>query len=164
MNALSIKEPWVEQILRLFKPSEPDCPDFHVDEYRSWYKGYRGPVLLVSSLRLDDCAFERYEELGDREWAAGDKMQARRSSDAARIWPHPLGHARGLAVVRSAQEVTRKDWKGWAWRLGEIHRLEHPFPVKGRLGIYTVDLASVATPEALDEIEEWMRGLPVRAA
>lgn len=121
MKALSVRQPWASWIISGEKTIE----------WRSWRAKYRGELLICSSARPDDL----YHDLGI--WTR-EKM--------------PLGMALGIVTLVDVRAFTRDDVKGalfgdtddseimgFAWVL-ENPRPITPFPVKGKLNFFNVDL------------------------
>lgn len=151
MKALSIREPWLERILRGLKR----------EEFRSRQIGYRGPILLVSSRRLDDAPIEAWEDLGPDGAAVGRLLAHRRPRrvEALRRWPYELGHARGLVRITGCRRTTWRGQAVYGWRLADVHRIEHPFPATGQLGLFDVDLDAAAGIKPAREIAGWLASL-----
>ena len=116
MKALSVHQPWAALIAWGEKRIEA----------RSWFTGYRGPLLIVSTKNPKIC--------GGAEWRATPERL------------HLYGHALGIVNVQ-----TCRPWMGkldcdlamgasslWAWVLAGA-RLVKPFPVHGRQGLYDVN-------------------------
>lgn len=94
MRAISIKQPYVAQILGGVKR----------EEYRSWPTRHRGDLLIVSSAQ---------PQIGDL----------------------PCGQA--LAIVSVVD--CRRTETGYAWTLDNVRPII-PFPVRGQLGFYDVQV------------------------
>jgi hypothetical protein len=123
MYALSIKQPWLDLILDGKKTLE----------IRTWRTHYRGPLLLVSSKFIDRTA--RLSIYPDVRKAA--------LSDG-----HVLGHALGVCKLVNCRPMKTCDKKAAlcdfypgfiAWVLSDIKEIE-PFPVKGQLGLYEMEV------------------------
>lgn len=116
MKALSLKQPWANMVAEGLKTIET----------RTWSVSYRGPLLIVSSKKPDL------------------NMQT-----ALPISYHPLGHAIAIAELVECRPMTREDeaaakcaiyWHAYSWLLKDIRRIEKPFPVKGKLHLYEVEI------------------------
>lgn len=85
-------------------------------ETRKWHTRYRGDLLIVSSRRPAiapaGMALAVVRLVDCRPMTEAD-------ADAACIAPYP---------------------GAWAWVLGDLRLIENPFPVKGALGLYEVDV------------------------
>ncbi len=124
MKALSVKQPWAHLI----------CPGPKRIETRSWYTQYRGDLLICSSRNFDD-DFES-------AWA-GTSQQ--------RIWfGHIIeyGKAICIATLSGCRRMTHEDETlslcrcypaAYSWVLENIRPVE-PFSVKGKLGLFDVEL------------------------
>ncbi len=116
MKALSIRQPWASLVAAGHKTVE--C--------RSWKTKYRGPLLICSSK-------------GDFE--INDGLIA------------PGGMALGVVELVDVRQMTRADleqsflpsaWyedalSGYAWHMKKLYEIK-PFPIRGRLNIYNVDI------------------------
>ena len=107
MQALSIKQPWAQMIVKSLKTIET----------RTWKTSYRGKLLIVSSK-------EKYQD-------------------------YPCGYALAIADLTDCRKMTEEDeflaqckvYEGaYAWILTNIQPLTKAFKVKGRLGLYEVDV------------------------
>ena len=110
IKAVSIRQPWASMI----------AADSKTIETRSWYTGYRGELLICSS--------------------KGPICKA--------LSGLPYGKAVAVANLADCRPMTPSDEQaarcGWydgayAWVLEDIRAIE-PFDVKGRLGIFTVEV------------------------
>ena len=116
LRALSVKQPWASMIAGL-------CPGVEKTiETRTWATDYRGPLLIVSSLKPDQPTLH---------WPRGE---------------YPAGKALCIANLIACRAMTWRDaaaarcdlyYKAMAWVLTDIKQIE-PFPVRGRIGLYTV--------------------------
>ena len=113
MKALSIKQPHAE-LIRLGQKTI---------EIRSWQTAYRGDLLICSSAKQDD-SFE--------------------------ILPRSvlLGHALFIVELYDIKPMTKADEAAaccdyspglFAWHFRNIREIK-PFPVKGKLGIFELDI------------------------
>lgn len=120
MKALSVKQPWAELIASGRKTIE----------LRTWARGHRGELLIVSGLRFDARA-AAVDVDGPRGVAVCvvelvDVRAAHPSDSEAAYFPVPAD-ASGV----------------FAWVLANPRRLM-PRPVRGVLGLFNVDLARPA--------------------
>jgi len=115
MTALSIKAPWS----RMIRDGEKTI------EIRNWYTSYRGSLLICSS-------------------RTPDKRNLRDGED-----PGPLGMALCIADLVICRQATKDDevaaccvvWeRDYAFVLANIRPLAKPFPVKGKLGLFKVEV------------------------
>lgn len=98
MKAISIKQPWANQIIFGNKKIE----------YRSWPTKYRGDVLICSS----------------------------KKSEPGACASALIGHAIGIVEI---VDCTGNHEDGFEWHL-ETPRPITPFPVKGKLSFFEVEL------------------------
>lgn len=124
MKALSIKQPWANMIAGGKK----------VIETRKWSTKYRGPLLIVASLKPDLTALPETTD---------PKLNAKVVKEHG-----PYGCAIATAYLAGCRRMMREDeyparcklYRGaFAWDLVNIQRIK-PFPVKGRLGLYEVEM------------------------
>lgn len=118
MKALSIRQPHASRIATGGKTIET----------RSWATPYRGPLLICSCKTMD----------------ANDKAALRPGES-----PGPLGQALAVANLVDCRPFAPSDREAaqcncpegyFSWVLEDIQPLAKPFPVKGQLGIFNVDL------------------------
>ena len=114
MKAISIKQPWASMIISGRKTIE----------LRTWDTNYRGPLLICASK--------------SGNWRDGlPRGMAIGIVDLVDIVDSLPGHAAAACVDRlEAGEL-------WCWLLGNARAIP-PFPVKGRLNLYDVELPSRA--------------------
>jgi hypothetical protein len=122
IKALSVKQPYATWIAEGKKTIE----------IRTWRTKFRGRFLIVSS-RATDLLFE---EIGPDNLGEGYRDD----------WP--LGMALAEASLVDCRSMTEDDEKAaccefydgaFAWILADVKRIE-PFPVKGQLSFFTVQL------------------------
>lgn len=112
MKVLSIRQPWASMIATGHKTIET----------RKWKTDYRGDLLICSSKKHD----------GDTDSF------------------HPFLYGRALCIVKltdcvpmtAIHEAAAKCAvypKAWAWILEDVRVIE-PFPVKGKLGLFEVEV------------------------
>jgi hypothetical protein len=113
IKALSLKQPWANMI------GEKTI------ETRKWSTDYRGPLLIVASKTPDLNVFEFSEIKG------------------------PFGKAVAKALLVDCRRMEKADetaaccriYPGaFAWILEDIKPINIPFPVKGQLGLYDVEM------------------------
>lgn len=134
MKALSVKQPWASFIATGEKTVE--C--------RSWPTKYRGQLIICSS-KGDD--FLDYTDRGLEE----DVLL-------------PGGMALGVVELVDCQRMRKEDiynavlpegmeeevLKGYAWHLKRLYEIV-PVPVKGRLGLYNLDIPLEKLPEEFED-------------
>lgn len=129
MKALSLKQPWLQLIIEGTKTIET----------RTWSTRYRGPLLLCASLKDDPAG------PWDRLCAM---IAATREGKAGAYLPLPRGEAAAAALLVDCRPMTKDDEPRalcrcepgrFAWILRDAWRVG-PFPVKGKLGLFDVEL------------------------
>ena len=123
MKALSVKQPWAWLIASGRKSIET----------RLWNTHYRGDLLIVSSKKLDtDNVMENFYE----KYGILVTMNLQ------------LGKALCIANLVDCRQMTKEDeevaccelYDGtWGWVFENVRRIK-PFPVKGSLGLYNVQI------------------------
>ncbi len=148
MKAISIWEPWASLIA---------CGAKHW-ETRSWPTSYRGPLLICAS-KKGLPAYELQRLLSTWEFQGGLAPLVGKPLDlSTKTWSGvKLEHLQfGMAVAickladcRPTGSLTQDEigtnrpfgdfWPGhFAWQLKNIFRIEKPFPVHGRQGLFDV--------------------------
>lgn len=142
MKALSVKQPWASLLVGGQKTVE--C--------RTWKTSYRGELLICSSK-------------GDVEFGPEDGNLVA-----------PGGMALGVVELLDVRPMTRADieaailpphWeadalKGFAWHVRSLYAIK-PFPVKGKLNLFTVDASLEQIPDMFPDHWEYLKflqGLP----
>jgi len=124
MKAVSVKQPWAAFIAAGLKTIET----------RTWHTQYRGPLLIVASLKPDKVAM--------------NKTVNPEIADA--VLPFAL-FGRALCTCRlvDCHWMSKGDeaaarcplfFRAVSWVLADVKPLKKPFPVKGRLGFYEVEV------------------------
>lgn len=138
MKALSVMQPWAGFIIYCGKPVEN----------RNWKfpLKYRGPLLICSSKRMEpgwnQAEFEEF--LADIYARRGEPVPDRfRNMEEFCL----LGHAIGVVDVVGCD----REYRTWWDVEGQIHirlanptALDYPFPVRGELGLFDVDLRAAS--------------------
>ena len=126
MKAISIKQPWAAAIMLGEKTIET----------RTWATEYRGPLLIVASKMPDKAMLEYTASLyADLE--------------ARKRYLNNLQYGKAIAIADLAECRPMKSsdmdaamcdlYAAFSWVLKSIRPIE-PFPVKGQLGIYDVNI------------------------
>ena len=118
MKALSLKQPWASLIAIGKKTIET----------RTWATNYRGKLLIVSSRTFDEnYSLKNFAEV---------------------FFEVPLGKAIAMVNLIDCRPMRKEDEKlamcdcspgRYAWILSDIKPIK-PFPVKGKLGLYEVEV------------------------
>ncbi len=138
MKAISIKQPWASLVAAGVKTIE--C--------RTWKTKYRGPLLI--------CASKGDVEVGEE----GDTLVV------------PGGLALGVVELVDILPMTKADlepaclpeaWyedalKGFAWHVKKLYEIK-PFPVKGKLNLFTVDAKLEKLPPEFKDHYEYLDSL-----
>jgi activating signal cointegrator 1 len=88
-----------------------------VEEYRSWLTHHRGPLAIHAGSTLVRAAFE----------------------DAPELDPKRVKRSMVLGVV-DLVDCIADVYGGYAWILGSPRWLREPIPMKGRLGLFDVEI------------------------
>jgi hypothetical protein len=127
MKALSVKQPYASWIADGSKTIET----------RKWATKYRGPLLICSSARTDEetinAAYSSLIRLGGRmgNFSSADYGMALCTVDLAGCRPMTKGDERSARC---------EFYEGaFSWELRNLQRVK-PFPVKGMLGLFRVNL------------------------
>ncbi|TGJ99909.1 hypothetical protein EHO57_14215 [Leptospira langatensis] len=137
---LSVKEPWTTLVAMGVKPIEN----------RSRYFGFRGPVLLHSSLSVDWEAMENpeYEELirvyRENNHLAKVLMLRHSRGHNSKLWNAPLQAITAVTIIKDCRrpEEMLDSLDPWYAQGQNALFVEHsrplskPIPVKGNLGIW----------------------------
>ncbi len=117
MRALSLRQPWAEMVMLGWKTIET----------RKWRTKYRGELLIVASKSRPDDVPD-YTRIQDPPMIFGKAVAICDLTDCRPMEP------------TDEEEAWFKNEPGrFAWLLDKILRIE-PFPVKGQLGLYNVEL------------------------
>ena len=150
MRALSLTQPWAELVMIGEKRYET----------RSWTTTYRGPLAIhaakgLSSIGgtvgLNQFAFREpfrtvLQEAGhtaelDQELPRGAVVAV---CELVAVYPCDDAFRGEIEDGRTGAQFERYfgdfGFGRWAWRLENVRRLEVPFPVRGALGLWEVDL------------------------
>ena len=117
MKGLSVRQPWASLIADGHKTIE----------WRSRRTSYRGEVVICSGKTPDDMYFEFGADEAIDKW--------------------PLGVAVATVTIADCRELTNQDLEpaflpddfdvcGFAWVLSGIQKIEHPYPVTGKQGLF----------------------------
>ena len=144
MKAISLWQPWASLIAVGAKQYET----------RSWKTDYRGPLLICASLKGIGKGKDRRELL---DTLHGPRFQCALLSfgeTPGKInWRLPFGQAIAIVDLTACTSTCdyQIDWIGceatfgdfspgrYAWKLENVRAIE-PFPVKGRQGLFEVEL------------------------
>lgn len=138
MKALSIRAPWWWWILHGGKAIEN----------RTWSTNFRGTFLIQgsASARAGEIAEDNVFALKVAARAGSEFLQPGQTIACATLSKAYAGHIVGMADLVDCLPPTETPENPWhmpgqyGWKLENIIPLEHPFPVKGRLGFFPVGL------------------------
>ncbi len=121
-KAISIKQPWAWAIAYGFKTIET----------RTWYTGYRGELLIVSSLKPDKALMDWFQK--ETGMKVDDQMEYGKAIAIADL-------VDCKPMIEADQDAALCDIypKAESWFLENVRQIE-PFPVKGRLMLYDVEV------------------------
>jgi hypothetical protein len=114
MKALTIRQPWGSLIVAGAKTVEN----------RSWRTNYRGPLLIHAGVRLDP-------------------VEGWRVAEVAKLGDIPRGALIGVVEVVGCVRNSPSRWARpgqWHWELANPRPLPTPIPLRGRLGLFEVDV------------------------
>ena len=146
MKCISLIQPWATLILSGAKRFET----------RSWKTPYRGPLAIHASGRFPSLA---------KSLCHKEPFQSALQAAGVRYWTElPIGKLLGTVVLEecvrvedvaptlSHQELSFGDYSHgrWAWQLSGPTPLVSPVVLKGKLGLYEIDLPA----SLVDRIEE----------
>jgi hypothetical protein len=130
MNALSVMEPWASLIIHAGKNVEN----------RTWYCGYRGPLVICASKRIET-GWDQDEWEYKREWGFADLYL--NLPEKIKDFVHP-GYALGIVTVTNCDKLdTGNRWEcegQYHIRLADAKPFAHPFPVRGQLGVFQINV------------------------
>ena len=114
MRALTIRQPWSSLIVAGIKDVEN----------RSWRTNHRGPLLIHAG-------------------TGRDPVEGWRVKEVARLADIPRGTLIGLVDVVGCVNDSPSRWARpaqWHWELANARPLRRPIPLRGRLGLFDVDV------------------------
>lgn len=119
MRALNLRQPWAEMVMLGWKTIET----------RMWRTKHRGELLIVASKTRPDHVPD-YRRIETHQMLFGKAVAICELTDCRPMEP------------TDEEEACYKSEPGrFAWILDDIHAIK-PFPVKGQLGLYDVELPS----------------------
>ncbi len=121
-KAISIKQPWAWAIAYGFKTIET----------RTWYTGYRGELLIVSSLKPDKALMDWFQK------ETGMKVDGQMQYGKA-IAVVDLVDCRWMTKADQDAALCNLYPRAYSWVLANVRQIE-PFPVKGQLMLYDVEV------------------------
>lgn len=144
MKALSVKQPYAS----LISDGEKDV------ELRTWTTDYRGPILICSSSKgiMHKPREKELRAQFERTWPDGVALCVVELADII-PWPsrkHDPKAATALArrigeeavcdMCGEGFDARAFDYEGYAWILKDPRPLDAPFPVKGKLHLFDVEI------------------------
>jgi len=121
MKALSIRQPWAGLIAAQIKTIET----------RTWTTKYRGPLLIVAGRQIDEGARQRFLK-------AGTPYSVFPQGVAVAVVE--LVDCFQMADVHEKAAMVPARPGLFGWRLELIAAIDKPFPVKGKLGLFEVEV------------------------
>jgi hypothetical protein len=132
MNALCIKEPWATALLLLKKKLE----------IRTWKTDYRGPVLITTSLQVDESFEHKYI---DKHHAVIDTEYGEVTCDLGiTLFIADLVDVRPMKSSDTDLSLTDYFPDSYSWELDNIQPVRKQF-IKSKLRIFHVD-SSLSVP------------------
>lgn len=123
MRALSVKQPWAFWIATGQKTVE----------MRSWKTDYRGPILICASAQRDG----DFDKLDPEYFPLGCAICVVTLTD---IVPMTAAMADAAMPYDDNSDCKDEDFPGYGWFLSEPKVICPPFPVKGKLHFYDVEI------------------------
>lgn len=141
MKAISIKQPWLHFIAEGWKTLE----------IRTWRTNYRGPLVLVASAQIDRhwisaATAEAYRSIRYGDLLYGQAIctaelvdcrpMVKADEEAAMCyWSPPIVKTGGSVLMGHKARYEQL----YAWQFKNVQKI-NPFPVKGRLSFYDVEM------------------------
>lgn len=122
MKALCVQQPWASLIARGHK----------LIETRTWATGYRGPLLIVASKRVDNQAARQLAGT-----IAGLGMMDDSFLTGVALCTVRLVDCRPMVFADEPWAYCPVYEQAWAWVLDQVQPVA-PFPVRGRLGLFEI--------------------------
>lgn len=129
MKVLTVKQPWASLIINGYKKYE----------FRSWKTNYRGKILIHAGLGIDKDIISRFERynitynkgaiLGEATLTDCVLVDEKFSSKIKKENPN--------VYFRTSYNSK------YAWKLENIKKYDKPIPVKGKLGLWNIELLEV---------------------
>lgn len=126
MKVITLKQPWATLIAEGYKKYE----------FRSWKTNYRGKILIHAGCGIDKAAMEKFKDLN-------------LSYPKSKI----LAEVNIVDCIKLNKEINEKiieenefiygnnyDRCGYAWKINDVKKLNVDKKVKGRLGIWDIDI------------------------
>ena len=134
LKTLSVMEPWASLIFKFGKDVEN----------RSWYTGYRGPLLIHASKKVD---LERYESGSSNCYQdSWEDLLSEFQHNGVSGLPDSFaqvdinpGHLLGLVWLSACVKNSRSPWafpNHYHWLLSDPILFKGSFPCRGRLGLF----------------------------
>lgn len=135
MKAISLWQPWASLIAMGLKKYET----------RSWSTSYRGPLLICSaqktSVEQADIFFKIYRkhQFGYMDWCdlpKGCAIALVQLTDCIKM-------DEAFIQQQTELEIDCGEWSPgrYAWRLEEVKAIVPPIPVKGRQGLFNLEIS-----------------------
>ncbi len=136
IKALCLRQPWAALVADGPKPIET----------RGWCTNYRGPLLIVAGKAKPDWSGVYFGPYSNNE--ALHRAQLYLEERVRQQTVLRFGEAVAITKLIDCREMTTQDEKlamcrlyphAKAWLLTDTRKIE-PFPVKGQLGLFTVEI------------------------
>ncbi|MFH1086150.1 MAG: ASCH domain-containing protein [Chloroflexota bacterium] len=129
MKALTIRQPWAWLIVNGYKTVEN----------RSWATSYRGPLAIHAGQKIERLVIEDLIA----QWTADGEAPSEAELQEMRTTGATIGVVELVDCTLTPTEPNDVEWRSpgnYAWVLREPRVLDTPVPMKGRLGLFSVDL------------------------
>lgn len=119
IKAISIKDPWASLIRYGYKTIET----------RKWKTNYRGKILICTSINQDDIAWNNI----------GYLLENKKTFPGHAICIATLVNIRPMIVNDQKKSLCNIYDNAYSWILEDIIKIK-PFPVKGKLSLFNVEI------------------------
>ncbi|MFA6327738.1 MAG: ASCH domain-containing protein [Bacilli bacterium] len=124
MKVITIKEPWATLIINGLKEYE----------FRTWKTNYRGEILIHTSKKVDQEALKKFEDLNLNYQTS--KIIGKVSIIDCKLIDDKFDKELSKSIVHNSSSKIGK----YAWVLKDPQPLINNKEVKGRLGIWNIEL------------------------
>lgn len=127
MKVLTISQPWASLIMTGLKQYE----------FRSWKTNYRGKILIHAGLGEDKKDTERLNKYIKEPLPKGKIIGAATITDCIKVdESFKSKRMKENSVVYATSPYT----EAYAWKLEDVELLDSPIEVKGKLGLWNLDI------------------------
>ena len=125
MKVLTIKEPWASLIVNGYKEYE----------FRSWKTNYRGELLIHAGVGVDKTAMKKFSKLNL------DYPKSRIVAKVKMIDCIKIDDSFNKELIDMNNEIYGdKTRDGYAWKIELIEKIDDYEIIKGKLGLWNLDI------------------------